>query len=145
MKLNDIHDGPDHVYRGMSNVEFEQALERGYLQSDNRYSPYEHQTGGVTCFGDLRTAHEYAKDIPIGTSSDIHTDYRSDRPREKPYEGVVVEVPRSLVKDRAQDNRVHADEYWSFDPIPVEKITRAWVYTPEVDGHKISFSEKQVI
>jgi hypothetical protein len=49
MKLSDI-DEILSVFRGMSNVEYDQAMEQGYLESDNRYSPYEHQTGGVTCF-----------------------------------------------------------------------------------------------
>jgi len=143
MKLSDI-DEILSVFRGMSNVEFDQAMEQGYLESDNRYSPYEHQTGGVTCFGNYKTAVHYAKDVAITKPADIYIDYRSERPREKSYVGIVVEIPRTLVKDRAQDRRVHSDEYWSFEPIPVDKIIRVWSFTPYVVDDIVYFKEELI-
>lgn len=147
MKLSLIYENniidSKYVYRGMSNVEWIEAIKRGYVLSDCRFAPYEHQDD-ISCFGDYEKALYYATTLPIEKPEHIDFEWRNQSPREISYKGIVIEVPRELVIGHDQDNRVHKKEYWAFGPIPINKITRAWEFTPISSDKKIKFDKKQI-
>ena len=131
------------VYRGMSNEEWAEAVERGYILSDCRFAPYEGQEN-ISCFGDYDTAKYYATELPIEKPEHINWEWRSETSRTTPYTGIIVEVPRHLTDGHEDDKQVHNDEFWAKGPIPLDEITRVWEFTPQIDGDSINFSKKQI-
>jgi hypothetical protein len=145
MKLRCISEqaNDEYVYRGMSNEEWEEATQRGYVQSDCRFAPYKHQED-ISCFGNYENALYYATELPIEKPEHIDREWRSGTPRNQPYTGIVIEVPRGLVSDHRQDERVHKDEYWAFGPIPIDRITHVWEFIPNFSGSSVRFDKKQL-
>jgi hypothetical protein len=145
MKLRQIFESVDvqFVYRGMSNEEWTEAVGRGYILSDCRFAPYEGQEN-ISCFGDYEEALYYATELPIEEPAHIDWEWRSESPRSISYKGVVVELPRHLVDSKEDDPQVHEDEYWAKGPIPLDRLTKVWEFTPRVEGNSISFDRKRI-
>lgn len=145
MKLNYMIESRDQqfVYRGMSNEEWIEAVERGYILSDCRFAPYEGQEN-ISCFGDLQDAEYYATVLPIEEPEHINWEWRSETPRNMPYKGIVIEISRQLVDGHEDDRQVHHGEYWAKGPIPLEKINRAWEYEPYFEDNKPKFIKRQI-
>lgn len=139
-----LNESLTHAYRGMSNEEWQEALQRGYILSDCRFAPYEHQDE-MSCFGSYKDAEYYATELPIEGPENIEWEWRSQTKRSMPYTGIVIEVPQTHLKNTEQDPRVHEGEYWAFGKLPLNTITRAWEFRPTVDGETVRFTKRQII
>ena len=95
-------------------------------------------------FGDYDDAVYYATELPIETPEHIDFEWRSESPREMPYTGIVAEVSRHLVDDYKDDSQVHKGEYWAKGPVPLDKITKVWEFTPRVEGGSVSFDKQRI-
>lgn len=143
MKLKNIHESASFVYRGMSNEEWAEAVDRGYVLSDCRFAPYAGQKN-ISCFGSYDTAVYYATELPIEEPKHIDWEWRSESPRSMPYTGIVIEVPRRLVAGPEDDPQIDDGEFWAKGPIPLDRITKVWEFTPRSDEDSISFDRKQI-
>ncbi len=133
---------PDYVYRGMSIEEWEEALKLGRIQSDSRYC-YPGQKGG-TCYGTFKDAEHYGIENEVEEPNDITWNWKSEYQRPRPYSGIIIEIPRSMVKGHQEDPRVHDGEYMHFEPLPLSVISRVWELIPYVDNNKIVYVRNEI-
>ncbi len=104
---------PTHLYRGMTEVEFEAHQKAGFIKSNGAYS---HESEGTSYARDPSTAEGYAN-------------YGRDDPRTTGRPTYLVEIPNTSQFKRWDDGY-----YKTPDKIPLSQITRAWKMTAENDA-----------
>lgn len=130
------------VYRGMNIDEFQSAKSTGIIQSKG-YHNYPGQEGG-TCYGSFSDAEHYGIESDIYDINSINYDYKHDTPRNKPYIGAIIEIPRKYVLSPEEDKRVHHNEFMHFGPLPFNIITRAWLLTPIAKNNKVYYKRHEI-
>jgi hypothetical protein len=104
------------VYRGMSWDEWIKTV-----KSKQLYSSGTHNIGqdDLTFYGDVETAEYYANGFAPYSFKPTIT---------KP--GIVIEIPRSAVKDYTEDNRIPKGEFAHAGRLPATIISRKWKLLP---------------
>lgn len=102
---------PECVYRGISDGEWQSIATTGVIQSDGRHLYPEQR--GWTPFGSIADAIHYGIEVPTWNGVSKATAY-------------IIEVPKSIILNHSQDDRVFSGEYAHYGPLDASFIRRAW-------------------
>lgn len=113
--IAEIPADPNLAYRGMSWEEWKSIEEKGYIQSAGGHN-FSNQNG-LTFYGpDPGTGENYAS----GFAPDAYK-HTPKRP------GIVIAVPRNLLKDSKQNKAIPQGELAHEGPLPAKNIVAVWM------------------